>query len=87
VRLHHDRPSFGFRFENEGVIDNRGWELQASVSQGPLSLKGQLSLVDSRVRRLAEGYAGDLRPGDRMLEVPAARETGSVTTAWPWPAT
>jgi iron complex outermembrane receptor protein len=71
THVRRDRPFFGYRFENVGVIDNRGWELQASVAQGPLSLQGHLSLVDSRVQRLAEGYSGDLRPGDRMLEVPS----------------
>jgi iron complex outermembrane receptor protein len=70
----------GYRFETVGVISNRGWELEASLLQGPLSLRGQLSLVDSRVRRLALGYTGDLRPGDRMLEVPA--RTLGVTTTW-----
>jgi iron complex outermembrane receptor protein len=80
VRTRHERPGFGYRFENVGVIDNRGWELQASATHGPLSLQGQLSLVDSRVRRLAEGYAGDLRPGDRVLEVPG--RTLGLTAAW-----
>jgi iron complex outermembrane receptor protein len=39
-----------------------------------------MSLVDSRVRRLAVGYTGDVRPGDRMLEVPAG--TVSLTASW-----
>ena len=43
--------------------------------------------VDSRVRRLAERYTGDFRPGDRMLEVP--ERTLSATASYargPWSA-
>jgi iron complex outermembrane receptor protein len=87
MRSRYDRPYLGYRFENVGVIDNRGWELEASVAQGPFSLQGHLSLVDSRVRRLVVGYSGDLRPGDRMLDVPA--RTLGLTATWdrgPWAA-
>jgi outer membrane receptor protein involved in Fe transport len=66
--------------QNVGEITNRGWELDASAEFGPLSLTSALSIVDSRVRRLATGYTGDLRPGDRMLEVPA--RTLSATASW-----
>jgi iron complex outermembrane receptor protein len=70
----------GYRLENVGEITNRGWEAQGSAELGPLSLQGAFSLVDSRVRRVAGGYTGELRPGDRMLEVPA--RTGSLTASW-----
>jgi iron complex outermembrane recepter protein len=66
--------------QNVGEIANRGWELEGSAALGRLSLGGTLSLIDSRVRRLATGYTGDLRPGDRMLEVPA--RTLSATASW-----
>ncbi len=69
-----------YRLENVGEITNRGWEAQGSAELGPLSLRGAFSLVDSRVRRVAGGYTGELRPGDRMLEVPA--RTGSLTASW-----
>jgi iron complex outermembrane receptor protein len=69
-----------YALQNVGQITNRGWELDASAEMGPLSLTGALSIVDSRVRRLAIGYTGDLRPGDRMLEVPA--RTLSLTASW-----
>jgi iron complex outermembrane receptor protein len=36
--------------------------------------------VDSRVRAVANGYLGDLRPGDRMLAVPA--RTGTLTFSY-----
>jgi iron complex outermembrane recepter protein len=63
-----------------GTIANRGWELEASLAYGRLGLDGTLSFVDSRVRSLAAGDAGDLRPGDRMLAVPA--RTASLSASW-----
>jgi hypothetical protein len=49
---------------------NRGWELSASAGARGLSISTAYSIVASRVRRLADRYTGDLKPGDRMLEVP-----------------
>ena len=69
-----------YQLQNVGAIDNRGWELQATSSAGPLSLAATLSLVSSRVHRVASGYSGDLRPGDRMLEVPA--RTLGLSATW-----
>ena len=60
-----------YELQNVGEITNRGWELAGSFARGPWSFGGTFSQVDSRVRRLAARYTGDLRPGDRMLEVPA----------------
>jgi iron complex outermembrane recepter protein len=68
------------QYQNVGAITNRGWEFQASARSGRLSIGGALSLVQSRVHRIANGYSGDLRVGDRVLEVPAA--TMSITAAW-----
>ena len=83
--------------QNVGEITNRGWELKSDVTIAALSLAGTFSTVDSRVRRVARGYLGDLRVGDRMLEVPAKTGslaavltggswTGSVTASrsWDW---
>jgi iron complex outermembrane receptor protein len=69
-----------YQLQNVGEIGNRGWELESTVAAGQLSVTGTLSLVDSRVRRLAATYTGDLRPGDRMLGVPA--RSGGLTAAW-----
>ena len=69
-----------YQLQNVGGIANRGWELETNVERGRLSLSSSLSLVDSRVQRVASGYTGDLQPGDRMLEVPA--RTASVSGAW-----
>ena len=68
-----------YTFQNVGEITNRGWELKSDVTVAALSIGGTFSTVDSRVRRVARGYTGDLRLGDRMLEVPA--RTGSITAA------
>jgi iron complex outermembrane receptor protein len=54
--------------------------MQGTAQLGPLSLAGAFSTVDSRVRRVAPAYSGDLRVGDRMLEVPA--RTLALTGAW-----
>jgi iron complex outermembrane receptor protein len=70
----------GYMLQNVGEITNRGWELRGDVSVASLALSGTFSTVDSRVRQVASGYVGDLRVGDRMLEVPA--RTGSVSAAW-----
>jgi iron complex outermembrane receptor protein len=69
-----------YQLQNVGAISNRGWELQGTADFGRLSLGSSLSLVDSRVQRVASGYTGDLKAGDRMLEVPA--RTASVSGSW-----
>jgi iron complex outermembrane recepter protein len=69
-----------FQLQNVGEISNRGWEMQATARRGPLALTSALTIVDSRVRQVADGYLGDLRVGDRMLAVPA--QTGSLTASW-----
>ena len=66
--------------QNVGEISNRGWELKSDVTLGPLALTGTFSTVDSRVRQVATNYIGDMRIGDRMLEVPA--KTGSFSAGW-----
>jgi iron complex outermembrane receptor protein len=69
-----------YELQNVGEISNRGWELQGSLGAGPWSLGATFSQVDSRVRKLAARYTGDLQPGDRMLEVPA--KTFGINTAY-----
>jgi iron complex outermembrane receptor protein len=72
-----------YELQNVGKITNRGWEMQGSAGAGPFVASGTLSLVDSRVAQLATGYSGDLRPGDRMLGVPA--RTASANASWTRP--
>jgi outer membrane receptor protein involved in Fe transport len=67
------------QLQNVGQITNGGWELQSDLALGVLTLGGAASFVDSRVRRNAAGYTGDVRVGDRMLGVPA--RTLSATAA------
>lgn len=69
-----------FQLQNVGEIRNRGWELQGEAHAGPFSVTAMLSGVESRVQRLAAGYGGDLRLGDRMLEVPG--RTAGLTATW-----
>ena len=75
-----DGPRVLYQLQNVGAIDNHGWELQARSSLGPLALGATLSLVSSRVAQVARGYLGDLREGDRMLEVPA--RTMGLSATW-----
>lgn len=77
-----------YRLQNVGEITNRGWELQGEARQGPLAIAGTLSLVDSRVQKVAATYTGDRKAGDRMLDVPA--RTLSLSAMWSaarWSAT
>ena len=69
-----------YALQNVGQITNRGWEMQATSELGRLSLSGALSLVGSTVDRVAVGYTGELRPGDRMLEVPS--RTLALHASW-----
>jgi iron complex outermembrane recepter protein len=81
-RMREDTPNrkILYRLENVGEIANTGWEAQATLTRGPLALSSSLSMVNSRVQRLAESYGGDLRVEDRMLEVPS--RTLSLTGTW-----
>ncbi len=72
--------NLSYTLQNVGAITNRGWELQATARRSSLQLAGTLSLVDSRVARTANGYRGELRVGDRMLDVPAS--TVSLSATW-----
>lgn len=69
-----------YQLQNIGEIGNHGWELQSTLRHGSLALATALALVDSRVHAVSPSYYGDLRPGDRLLAVPA--RTGSVTASW-----
>lgn len=69
-----------YQLQNVGAIDNRGWEFQSGVTQGRLHVSGAYSVLDSRVDRVATQYSGDLRAGDRVLQVPA--RTLSLSGSW-----
>ena len=69
-----------YTLENVGAITNRGWELQARSNVNRLMLAGSMTMVDSRVDELARMYGGDLRIGDRMLDV--RERTFSLSATW-----
>ncbi len=62
--------NLAYQLQNVGAIDNRGWEMEASWREGPVSLHGSFATVDSRVRTVRRGYTGELRANDRVLDVP-----------------
>ena len=69
-----------YNLQNVGRIANSGWEMEGSAARGPLVLTGGLTLTSSTVRGIASTYTGDLRVGDRMLEVP--KRTLSASAVW-----
>ena len=75
-----DDRHIAYVLQNVGEITNRGWELKGDLQLSSLTLSGTYSTVDSRVRRVARNYIGDMRVGDRMLEVPA--QTASLSMSW-----
>ena len=66
--------------QNVGEISNVGWELGATSTLSRVTMNASFAAVDSRVRKLAPGYIGDLATGDRMLQVPAI--TASFGATW-----
>ncbi|HEX5073331.1 MAG TPA: TonB-dependent receptor [Gemmatimonadaceae bacterium] len=83
----NDGRRIAYELQNVGEITNRGWEVSGSIGTHGLSVSTAYATVDSRVRRLADRYTGDLRPGDRMLAVP--ERTVSATASYargPWSA-
>jgi iron complex outermembrane receptor protein len=69
-----------YQLQNVGRVANAGWEIEGSVARGPLVLNGGFTETESNVRQLSDAYTGDLRDGDRMLEVP--RRTVSAGAVW-----
>lgn len=67
-----------YQQQNVGEIENRGWEAQASLALAPWTATAAATWTRSVVERVADGYTGALRVGDRMLEVPARTLGGSL---------
>jgi outer membrane cobalamin receptor len=84
VPLESDSAITGRRMQyvaqNVGEISNTGWELGAFSTISHVTMNASFASVDSRVRKLAPGYMGDLETGDRMLQVPAM--TASLGATW-----
>jgi iron complex outermembrane recepter protein len=73
--------------QNVGVIANQGWEFSGRAHRGPAGVTATVSTVSSTVARVVPGYLGDLRRGDRMLDVPALTAGLSIDwTALHWTA-
>ena len=85
------------QYQNVGRIENSGVELEGLTRLGQLRGSVTMAWTDSRVRRLAPRYEGDLRVGDQVPEVPgwsgqawlsrdlgAARLTGGATYIGSW---
>jgi iron complex outermembrane recepter protein len=63
--------NLAYQLQNVGAISNRGWELSAAARGGPIAVTATLATVDSRVDAVRRSYTGELRVGDRVLDVPA----------------
>ena len=72
--------NLAYQLQNVGAIENRGWELEAVMRRGALALQGSWTHVDSRVADVRRGYTGELRVGDRMLDVP--EQTIGASAQW-----
>ena len=72
--------AMGYTLQNVGAIANRGWELEGTWRRAPVSMAASWSQVQSTVARTAHGYRGELRVGDRMLDVPAT--TLTLSAGW-----
>jgi len=62
------------QYQNFGVVTNKGWEFEGNASFGPLSLRGNLTFIDNRIKELSNFYQDEEDPlyqeGDRRLSVP-----------------
>jgi outer membrane receptor protein involved in Fe transport len=63
-------PVQTFQAQNVGKVGNTGVEIEATVTAGPVRIKGQYAYARSRIEQLAPGYGGDLRVGDQALGIP-----------------
>lgn len=80
-----------YQFQNVGVIDNRGVEFDGGWRTRQLAAGFSGNIPSSTVRSLSPRYTGELRPGDRMIEVPEASGSAylrlmSPTSARRWTA-
>jgi outer membrane receptor protein involved in Fe transport len=72
-------PQPTYQYQNVGRVANSGIEVEAMLSAGLLSFKGQYGYVRSRIEQLAPDYTGDLRVGDQSLATPKHTAGGSLT--------
>jgi len=66
------------QFQNVGKIRNKGWEFESTLTLGRLGFRATYSRPNSTVRELSPSYSGDLRSGDRLLEIPSSIARASI---------
>lgn len=68
---------------NVGLVTNQGWELEARMLLGPVTLQANATATDNRIRKISNYYDNDLYPtfreGSRRVEVP--RHAGGVSAS------
>ncbi len=67
-----------YQFQNIGAITNRGAELSAGVASRAIVAQANVHLVSSRVAALSPSYTGELRVGDRLIDVPEVSAAASL---------
>jgi hypothetical protein len=79
VQLRDGNPDeLTYQFQNVGVVRNSGFELEASHRIGRVTGTSIVHIPRSEVLRVAPGYAGELLPGDGLIEVPEAAGSASL---------
>lgn len=60
------------QYRNHGLVTNKGWELEARMFLGPVSLRANATVADNKIRKLTNTYDGDeiIRVGAQRVEVP-----------------
>jgi TonB-dependent starch-binding outer membrane protein SusC len=69
------------QWQNVGRVQNRGVELEGTLTLGPLALRGQYGYASARIAQLAPGYTGVLQVGDQSLQTP--QHTAGASLALP----
>ncbi|MBX6331313.1 MAG: TonB-dependent receptor, partial [Gemmatimonadaceae bacterium] len=68
-----------YMYQNAGSIRNTGWELDGTFSPvKAVALRGEVTVMDSRVEALSAEYTGDLRVGDRPHATPRVTSGGGI---------
>jgi len=68
-----------YQYQNVGRVENRGVELEGTLSVGVLTLRAQYGYARSRIAQLAPGYTGASQEGDQSLATP--RQTAGASFA------
>ena len=61
-----------YQFQNVGVIQNRGIEVEGGARIGAFTASASMYLPRSEVVKLAPRYSGEFQAGDQLVEVPEA---------------